>query len=340
MKKIALFLFAALLLLSLCSCDAIPGFSNASAQQHAEPTDQTQTAVPTDAPAAEAQPTPEEDDAPDSIYEVYEFYDAITASLISRVNGISEAYNAKIEAGEDAASQRVNLYYLPFLDMESIDAVYFNEGTSLDTIKKACEKSGYENVTVENTGTNEYTICYDKRDPEETAEAEEAPADEGEESAEPLGTVYNMKKVFKGVYGEEPSFAFYCYTNGELSSFLEYKALGGDRYALMDMSNRVLLSYKDGEVSEMLHAKNIYDYDWAAGRIGSKTVLNAYPEESIWERGDITEDWVTEHESQGCIYRLYKLSGNSLAVTGLNEDYNYDTGEKLFTPGYSLAIEG
>lgn len=323
MKKTALILITALMLLSLCSCGGAKTEAPAqdNTQQSAEPN------VTTTPDAAEDnQPSPEpkqeKEDVVDAVDEVYAYYDGIVELLIERVESMAEAYNAKIAAqeGEDRPDP-VSFFYLPFFDIESVDAVYFADGTSLDTIKSAYEISGYENVSVESTGYNEYTVSYDAPDYEDES------------------IVYRMKKVFKAVYGDEPCFAFYCYKDDVLDSFIEYKALGNDRYALMDMSNRAIVSYKDGAVTEALHAENIYDKDWETGALSARTVLNAYPGDSIWERGDISEDWVTEQESQGCIYRLYNLSGSTLTVTGLNEGYDYDTGDTIYTPGYSVTIE-
>jgi hypothetical protein len=326
MKKIIAVFLAALMLLSLCSCgtqsdntpaaeaeEQSPAPEDKAAQNEAQPENQGEA-------APEKTPEPE-DDRPDSIENLYDYYEALVSALSDRVEGMVDEHNKKLEAQENYdPDELLQVFYLPFFDIESVDAVYFDGVASLDTVKTAYEIYEYENVSVECTGTNEYTVCYDSR-----ADGEEA-------------ETHSYKKIFKASY-DNLGFAFYFYKDDALESFFEYKSIGENRYALMDMTGRAIVSYADGAVSDLLHAENIHDVDWETNELSADSVVNIYPDESIWERSDLDEAWVTEHVPDNCVYRLYSVSGNKLTITGMNMDYNYDTGDIIYVPGYSVTVE-
>jgi len=204
--------------------------------------------------------------------------------------------------------------YLPFLTL-STDPVMFSAGTPVSTIELSYTYMGNEDAKVVQDG-NQYTVTYSDSDSD---------------------GAYTCKKVMK-FDPDTVSMSYVSYRNDEISNFYEYVGLGNDKYALVSVSDRAIVTYKDGEILTVLHAQNIYHEDWETGELSEATVVNAYPDDAIFGKS-VDESWVTEHENDGAIEKLYNFDGTTLKVTGMNSEYDLDSGDYTYTPGFSAEIK-
>ena len=248
-----------------------------------------------------------------SIKDAYYFFnDNVIEAMEKSIGDATETWTAQHE--DDPFS----LIYLPFTSLSVIDAVYFDDDLTEDEIKLSVSFL-HEDAAVTKTADG-YELTYTGKDYNDESKT------------------YAMKEVFKADLSSNLKFSFEQYEDGKITEFLECVSLGGGKYALMNESNRAIVTIEDGKATEILHAANIHDTDWETDELSPASVLNRYPEESIYNKTGLDRAWVTEHESENAIERLYDYSGNTLKITGMNKDYNLDTGFYDYTPGFEKVL--
>lgn len=252
-----------------------------------------------------------------SLADIYEYYDSIIDLLQKKIGDIIEVNNKKLQ---DAGGEYYNdpaymiVSYLPFLTL-STDPIMFSAGTPVSTLELSYSYMGHEDAKIEQDG-NQYTVTYKDSD------------SDGE---------YVNKKVMK-FDPQTISMSYVSYRNDEVVNFYEYVGLGNDKYALVDTRDRAIVTCKDGEILTALHASNIYDEDWETGELSKESAVNVYPDDSIFGK-TVDDSWVTQHEADGAIERLYNFDGSTLKITGMKTDYDWESGETTYTPGFSAEIK-
>ncbi len=259
-------------------------------------------------------------DGPGNSYaSAYSFYTEMTQELSTLVMDIVDNHNAKLEEENPDGyfydpSYYLMLAYMPFSSLNMAFTATVDETTDSSAIEMAYSFLGFKDVKFIRTGKGEYTITssYENSD----------------------GTVTSYEEYMKFSDG---SLSYNHFTNGEQTEYLEFVNLGNNRYAVQNESARALITYKNGEITSLVHSSNKYETDWETGALTDWSVVNEYPTESIWGRDDLDEDWVLE-KGEDAYIKIYSLTSDTLTITGLDKNTDWSTGEISFVPMSPIVI--
>lgn len=236
------------------------------------------------------------------------FYDGIANALDNLINGIVEANNEKLETDnpdgywQDPAY--MSLIYMPFLSTSLAMTTSVTDTAAPSTVAMVYEVWGEQDVTFTVNAPGDYTVTYKSPD----------------WSDETIVDDVRIEMLFDK---DSNSLRYVEYTNGTQSLFYEYVGLGNDVYAMQSRSDRALLTYKDGVITDVHHSMTIWEEDWETGELSDMSVRYDAEADSIWGRNDIGDDWVTERS--GNLRYVFDYNGTSLVVTRMDDDYDWES---------------
>lgn len=334
MKRCLAALLALLMLFALAACGEPPVPS--AAPETPEPTEEpeiivntpepTEPPLETEAPAPPEEPEdgddPEDGEDPEAALpgtyallcpaDVYEFFTAMTAGMARIASRLEREHNDALspEEYEDIAV----LYYLPFSGLDFLDAMYFGEKTAPASVEAALRSMGHDDAEVSETAENEYTIRY---------------GTSGGEFSEVIRCDL-----------ERPALSVAQYLDGALTGFTELCGLGDGQYAMVDLTNRALVTCdEDGTVIAFDHAENIYETNWRTGEVEPYSCANGPARDGVFDREEVGGDWLLAPERAGGLYRRYRYEGGVLRITGTEKEMHYGSDEPpAFVPGYELTL--
>jgi len=315
MKKLLATGLALLLLLSLAACgDSAPGGESSGTPSGAAAPSGSSAAAPGSSSAAAPANSSTASDKITDCAGVYDFYEALTDAVSNKMDELVDLHN---EAAGDDFTKMVSLLYMPFNALRYLDAVYFASGTSPSTVQASIRLLGNEDAIVTEDGDG-YIITYTARD---------YSTDE----------TYAYKEIIR-YDTDAPALSVVHYRDGDLSSFTEFQALGGDRYALSTEIDRAIVSYKGGEILAIDHAVNNWEYNYETGEYEDFSFFFDHESGAVFGHTGADHDWVMEAQQHDGLFRHYALDNGVCVITGLKKDRNWDTGEYIFTPGYELVL--
>ncbi|MBQ7246707.1 MAG: hypothetical protein IJS22_01255 [Lachnospiraceae bacterium] len=313
MKKFTALILVLAMTAALAGCGGSPDTPASLSGQGQDP--QTQNAG-IDAPGQDVQTQPAGaggSGSAESCADLYDLYEKITNAMSKKISDLQEKHN---EAVTDFTGM-VNLWYLPFSSLRYVDAAMISADTGPSTVESAIKMLGNEDAQVVQDGKS-YVITYTAKNysTEQT---------------------YAYKEVITWDTGTK-ELSVVHYHDGEMSSFTEFTSLGGDRYAISSEFERAIVTYAGGEITEMVHAENIHDQDYETEEYSEESLIFTYDEGRILGRSDMDENWVKAAESAGGLFRLYELKDGTCHITGLSQEYNWDTGGQSYKPGFDVTL--
>ena len=317
MKRLAVIILAALLC-ALTACNAaVPADTGNTAAPTAvpitaEPTAAAVTPVPaaTDAPAVAPEKTPAD------YAETYAFYkEKLVPALTARVSADLAAAKQALEEREPGLAEEDAAYFnpvIPFISMGMELTAGFCDGMDAAFVQSSYGDFGYEGVEYTLAAPGSYRVCY---------------SDELED-----GSVFSYEDSCEY---SEGSIRYRSETNGSVIDFCECVALGGGVYALQSLTCRALVTMKDGVIREYSYSETVYEIDWDAGKPTSASVTHDAEADSIWNRTDLTEEWVTECADHSPLRRVFILNSDGLLTcygcrqSGYGEDAVFEPFEPV-----------
>lgn len=313
MKKILALLLVAMMLFAFAACSDIE--NPKTSQQPDQSADPDKTAAPnTGNEASNGLPSG------DSYAEAYTFYSGLVDKLGSTISNIVDNNNARLEEEQpdtyfDDPSYMI-IIYMPFLSIDMAFTSSVSETVDPASIVMAYSFMGIEDAEFTITSPGNYKISYTSED-WETGEAE---------------SIEELMRYDNG------SIRYEQRINGELDEYYEFVALGQDRYALQSKTNRAIVTYKDGKITEVLHSWTKYEEDWETGELTEWSVWYDPEADSIWGKSGIDESWVLELESEGALERIYELKDGVLTISGQTSNTDWETGVTTFEPMEPVII--
>ncbi len=246
--------------------------------------------------------------------DLYDFYSALTDKMSDTVSELVNKHNESV--GSDYTAM-VNILYMPFSSIRFLDLAFFN-GSSAETVKSSFKMLGNDDVEVTENSKNDYTIEY---------------------TATPVssGKSYKSKTNIR-IDPENLGVSIVFYRDGVLESFTDMQYIGSDRYALSTETDRAIVTYKDGNITEIFHAQNTYQPDYDKGGFTEDSFIYEYNDSSsVYGKKTVDESWVKEAESHNALYRLYEYKDGVMKITGLKEVYSYSN-PITYEPGYAVTL--
>ena len=229
---------------------------------------------------------------------LFGFYESILSQIDPMAQEIANAY-------EEATGREYPVSYSAF-SLACVDVYSFSEGVDVEFVKGIFD-SFYDDLTVRETGRNEYTFTYTGTDPytEEKYKGSEVI------KFDPEGL--RMSCVF--------------YRNDEYYSFSELVCTGTDTYAGITPENRILIKCDGTEVTEFWYVENRIETN------PEYNYLNDY-DDSIYDRKGLDESWIEEDGIDYGIYRLSHCTPDTLTITGQTRETDQESEEIIYYPGY------
>lgn len=252
----------------------------------------------------------------------YSLFEAVIGAIDTTVNGIVDDNNARLEeTNPDNYYQDpsyLTIIYMPFVSLDMAFTATITDETSASTIEMVYSMLGSENVKFTKVGPGNYSITYTNTDWQD----------------ESIVDTYEDKAVY-----QDRSIRFESWKNGEIQAFVEFVSLGNDRYALQNRTNRAVLTYKDGKITEMTHSWTIWDEDWEAGEPSADSVCYDLSKDGILGRKDLDESWVRELENDSSLERIYEVKDGGLTISGMDDEYDWETGITTYAPMEPIVIK-
>ena len=226
---------------------------------------------------------------------LYDHYDKLLKQLEPMAASVTSAYSA--DTGKE-----IQVSYSAFSNA-CIDVYSFTEGMTVEFAEDVLD-SFYEDLRLEETGKNEYTLTY-------------------------TGTDLITEEKFKGAEvirfdPEELRMSCVFYRNDEYYSFSEFACVSEDTYVGIMPQYRLLIKCEGDTVKEFWYEENKDDN------------LNDL-DDSVYYRTGLDENWIREDEAEGGIYRLSCCDGTTLTITGSYKNVDPETGEISYMPGFKWS---
>lgn len=257
-----------------------------------------------------------------SYAECYNLFETVIGAMETTVNDIVDTNNARLEKNDPDNYYQdpsyLTIIYMPFVSLDMAFTATITDDTPASSISMVYEMFGCEDVTFTKNAPGSYTLRYTTTD----------------YSDESIVYQYEEKLSYEGA-----SLRYEQWKDGEVNAFVEFISLGGDRYALQNRTNRAVLTYKDGKITEMTHSWTIWDEDWETGEPSPESVRYDLSEDGIWGRKDLDESWVRELENDGSLERIYEVKDGGLTISGMDDDYDWETGITTYIPMEPIVIK-
>jgi len=257
-------------------------------------------------------PTPTK---PQSYSEGYNFWDDIWSAMETAVNDIVDANNARLEEEKPddywTDETYLTILYMPFFSLDLAFTASVNDQMTEYTIKMLFG----EEATFTKLTSGHYKIRFT--------------GEEYDESYENVIDTYEVELELRFDV-ETSSMSYVERVDGIINVFHEYIGLGNDRYALQNKTNRAIVTYKDGVVTELIHSWTKYDTNYETGELEDYSRWYDYEECSIWGKKNLDASWVTELEEGNHLKRIYEIKDDTFTIRGQNQKSDYDTGEWVY----------
>ncbi len=256
----------------------------------------------------------------DSYADVYALFEKVTGAMESSVNNIVDANNAKLEQEKPDSYYNDPSYlimmYMPFMSLDMAFSSMISDDVSPSTIEMTYAFLGSDaDFTVLAPG--DYKLTYNTTDWQDETQINR----------------YEERMLYSG-----ESIRYAQYKNGELDEFTEFISLGNDRYAIQNRTNRAVLTYKDGVITEMVHSWTIWDEDWETDIPTPESIRYDLDADSSWGRKDQDENWVRELEAQNRLERIYVLRNGTLTISGMKSSTDWETNVTTYTAMDPIVI--
>ena len=314
--KVLALMLAAAMLLSMSACSVIN-------QIIPKPSGDDNTPAPsvTDAPTEPPANVTEAPDDPGTggLDEVTNYEQAYTfySNLINKIsNVVSNAVKHNNERIEEAKPDDyyndpayLSVLYMPFLSIDMALTSSLSDTVSSATIEMLYSFFGYKDIVFEIKAPGEYVI---------TGQDE----DDGVELKD-LASYSNGGIRYSHL------------VDGKVTEFYEFIPLGNDRYALQSLTDRAIVTYKDGEITKMIHSETRHETDWDTEQPTTWSVYYDPDTESIWGKTQLDDSWVLE--KQDGIHSVYEISEGNLTVSGFKkksygEDATFEPMDPIVMP--------
>ena len=240
--------------------------------------------------------------------ELYLFYEGLVKQLPVLANEVTAAY-------EEASGEEYEVDLSGF-DLCCIDIYSFSEEATAEFIENVFD-SFYKDLTVTQTGENEYELKYTGTNPY-------------------TGDKYDGMEIIRFDL-ENVRMSCTFYRNEEIVSFSEAVRTGRDTYAMINNEHRLIMKCDGDTVKEFLYSENIAAIDPETGEYTDYSVIND-PKDNIYSSMALDEGWVSEPGIDYGIYRFISCDGKELTVTGQTEMSDNETGEIYYVPGYRWSF--
>lgn len=273
MKRICSLILCLLLLLSLTACS-----KEETTPAPAETAAPTPEAAATEIPAATQPPetTPAEPAESGSYADAYLRYRSIYTAVQDEVNRRLDRHNAALEeknpTGFFMDSGYLMLVYTPFY--ASGPAVGSALAEPQLEAAEALMRSYWPDAVLSADGDNVWSATYSYADPPEMG-----------------GTVHQCLCTWE--YDPATgSFRVIGYTDGTMTEFTEFIPQGDDVYLLYSMTDKALVTYVDGAITELHHAHMINEQP--LGDFAGDVRLNALLDYDFFPGVVADKRWITE----------------------------------------------
>lgn len=246
------------------------------------------------------------------------FYKGMTDALTTYVDVAIGANNERImdsnPSGYESDPAYLPIIYAPFAS-GNLD-FFATLGSTTEEVKAAIEEIGFFNVEYDRNSNGEHSVRYCDED------------DSGE--------VITIEE--RAAY-QNSSIRFERIENGRTVEFSEFVWLGGDMYALQNMSERAIIEYDGKMIKRFTHAQNRFSHESEeTGDPYAWSVKNAPDTDSIWGRTDMDEAWVLQKSAVNGIYMVFELNYGTLNISGYkqigsDEDAEFETMEQITIEG-------
>ncbi len=247
---------------------------------------------------------------PTSYSSAYDYYTAILNKMQNTVEGIVDKNNELLESsnpdGYISDPSYMILSYAPFTSLDMSLSCTFNDQTTQSVVSMTYSIFGFENVVFTVVAPGEYKIT--------------------SESTEDDGSVEKFEELLNFNNG---SMRYEQIIDGVTDEFYEFISLGDDKFALQSNHSRAIITYKNGEIIDLIHSNTIYERDWETNELSTESVVYDSKADSAWGKTGLDEAWVTEKGTDS-LMRLYKLDDNTLNITGKKKETNYETSEVTY----------
>ncbi len=252
----------------------------------------------------------------------YSFYLELVTELGDTLNTIVTDHNARLEKENPAGyfsdpSYLMMFLYLPFVSIDMALTAAVTDDIDPYVFATAYRILGVEDAQLTVISSGNYKITYTMQDRD----------NEGK-----------TKSVEQLLRYESESIRYEQRIDGELDEFYEFIALGNDRYALQGITDRAIVTYKDGQITEVLHSVNKYEMDYDTRMPKEGSVFYDPEADSAWGRKDLDENWVLALESSGGLERIYELKDGTLTISGQKSTYDWQTGVTTYEPMVPVVI--
>lgn len=252
----------------------------------------------------------------------YAFYSEMTNKLSQTILEIVENNNTRLEEENPEGyfndpSYLMLFLYLPFLSIDMAFTAAVTDTVEPAAIAMTYAFLGIDDVSFTVLSPGNYKITFTTKDREDE-------------------TI--TKHVEETMKYEKESIRYVQRVDGEVDEFYEFISLGGDRYAIQSKNARAIVTYKDGQIIQVLHSDNMYEMDRNTGNLTEWSVVYDPDSDSAWGRKDLDEDWVLELESSGGLERIYELKNGTLTISGQKSKYDWETDETSYEPMEPIVI--
>ena len=251
---------------------------------------------------------------PDDYTSGYDFYTRIADKLTALVTDTIDANNKRLEEADPNAffnsDQYMLLLFLPYNSLGMAMTSGFGKDATVSTIKSTYSILGGDGVQVTQNANGGFIIAYQSED----------------------YLTKEKQDIVEIIDYSNGSIRYETTTNGVTQAFYEFVSLGNDRFAMQSRTHRSILTYKNGEITELTHSYTVYEEDWETGELSPQSKFYDSTADSIWGRKELDESWVLEHQAQDALERIFKVKDGVMTVEGVKINTNWDTGESTYTP--------
>ena len=118
--------------------------------------------------------------------------------------------------------------------------------------------------------------------------------------------------------------------------FYEFRSLGGGAYALQSSKSRAFVIFIGGEIREYAYSETISELDWDTNKPTAASWAHDPDADSIWNRADLSAEWVTE-TGDSPLHRVLILNENGELTYYGCKQFGYG-GDAVFEPFEPVTI--